>query len=75
MGSATVLVLVFMAAAIGLGLVAVRAYLRYRGTRVVTCPVTGDTVAVEVDATHAAVTAPVRRLDEAKAARELTLHW
>ena len=36
--------------------VAVRAYLRYRGTRVVTCPETHKPVAVRVDKGHAAVT-------------------
>jgi hypothetical protein len=35
-----------------------RSWLRYRGTRVVVCPENGQRVAVEVDAPHAAWTAP-----------------
>jgi hypothetical protein len=35
----------------------IRAFLKFKGTRVVTCPETHRTVAVEVDATHAALTA------------------
>jgi hypothetical protein len=38
-------------------LIAIRAYLRYRGTRLVTCPETRAPAAVEVDAAHAAVSA------------------
>jgi hypothetical protein len=34
-----------------------RAFLKFRGTRVVVCPETGEYVAVEVDARHAAATA------------------
>ena len=37
--------------------IAMRAYLRYRGTRVLTCPETGKPVAVTIDAGHAAATA------------------
>lgn len=33
------------------------AYLRFRGTRVITCPERGEPTAVEVDAKHAAFTA------------------
>jgi hypothetical protein len=36
---------------------AARAYLRFRGKRVITCPETRKHAAVEVDATHAALTA------------------
>jgi hypothetical protein len=47
---------------------AVRTYLQFRGTRVVTCPETGKPVAVEVDARHAAATAghgkPALRLQD-----------
>ncbi len=35
----------------------IRAFLKFKGTRVVTCPETHRAVAVEVDATHAALTA------------------
>lgn len=38
--------------------IAARAYLRFRGTRLVTCPETRKAAAVEVDAKHAAFTAP-----------------
>jgi hypothetical protein len=34
------------------------AWLRYRGTRIVVCPENREMVAVEVDATHAAISAP-----------------
>ena len=33
------------------------AYLKYRGMRVITCPETRTPAAIEVDATHAALTA------------------
>jgi hypothetical protein len=36
-----------------------RAYSRYRGTRIVTCPETGEPAAVEVDALHAVLTSAV----------------
>lgn len=36
----------------------IRVYLKLRGKRLVTCPETRETAAVEVDATHAAFTAP-----------------
>jgi hypothetical protein len=36
---------------------AARAYLRFRGKRVITCPETRKHASVEVDATHAALTA------------------
>jgi len=55
LGAAAVLLLVLQAAA--------RAYLAWRGTRVVTCPETGTTAAVEVDARHAAVTAALGDAD------------
>lgn len=42
---------------------AVRAYLRYRGSRVVVCPERLDIAAVEVDAAVAALTAPYGRPD------------
>lgn len=45
--------------AAGLGLMlsmALRAYLRLRGTRLITCPQNGRAAAVEVDARHAALT-------------------
>jgi hypothetical protein len=50
-----------VAVAVGVGLAfliqaLVRAYLRYRGKRVVTCPETEQYAAVHVDAMHAAVT-------------------
>ena len=41
----------------------VGAYIRFRGTRVVTCPETRKTVAVEVDAGHAALTATFTHRD------------
>jgi len=41
----------------------VAAWLRYRGTRVVVCPETREMVAVEVDAAHAALSAPQGRPD------------
>ncbi len=39
--------------------VALRAYRRFRGTRVITCPETGCAAAVEVDEKHAAATSAV----------------
>ena len=39
----------------------VRAYVAYRGTRIVVCPETREMVAVEVDARHAALSAPQGR--------------
>jgi hypothetical protein len=39
------------------------AWARYRGTRVVVCPENRELVAVEVDARHAALTAPGGRID------------
>ena len=38
-----------------------RAYLRFRGTRIVACPETGQPAAVELAAWHIAATAPLRR--------------
>lgn len=38
---------------------ALRAYLRSRGTRLITCPENGSAAAVEVDARHAALTAAI----------------
>ena len=46
----------FALSLIPFGWLVLRGYRRYRGTRVVTCPETRKTVAVEVDAAHAAVT-------------------
>jgi hypothetical protein len=42
---------------------AIRAYLQWRGTRLVTCPETHETAAVVVDARHAALTATVEVTD------------
>ena len=39
----------------------VRAWLVYRGTRIVVCPETREMVAIEVDARHAALSAPQGR--------------
>lgn len=36
----------------------VRTFFKYRGKRIVTCPETNETVGVDVDAVHAAATAP-----------------
>ncbi|MGH9366712.1 MAG: hypothetical protein ACRD3M_03450 [Thermoanaerobaculia bacterium] len=58
------LVLIFLAAmiaAVGLAFVLCRAavaFFQYRGKRIVTCPETNAPVGVEVDALHAAATAP-----------------
>lgn len=41
----------------------VRAYSRYQGTRIVTCPETGRPAIVEVDALHASLTSTVGRPD------------
>ncbi len=41
------------------GAIVVRAYLRFRGTRVVKCPETDKPAAVEVDATHFALRTPL----------------
>lgn len=41
----------------------VKAWLAYRGTRIVVCPENREMVAVEVDARHAALSAPGGRLD------------
>jgi hypothetical protein len=49
-----VLLLVVLAFYLAIGL---REYLRYRGTRLITCPETRRPAAVEVDEDHAAVTA------------------
>jgi hypothetical protein len=46
----------FLLSLIPVGWVALRAYRRFGGTRVVTCPETGCAVAVEVDKGHAAAT-------------------
>ena len=51
-----VLALIGLVVAVYAG-IALRAYLRLRGTRVVVCPETHKPVAVKVDAVHAAVTA------------------
>jgi hypothetical protein len=69
----TVQVLLGVAVLVGVGVLLlfggrlVRAWLLYRGTRVVVCPENREMVAVEVDSTHAAVTAsqgrPHLRLD------------
>lgn len=37
--------------------IAIRAFIRYRGTRVIVCPETGKSAAVEVDSGHAATSA------------------
>jgi hypothetical protein len=37
-----------------LGYPLVRTWLRYRGTRIVRCPLTGSTVSIDVDAVYAA---------------------
>jgi len=42
---------------------AVGAFLRYRGTRVITCPETREPAAVEVDSRHAAATAALGDID------------
>jgi len=55
----TLYLVVAVAAGIGLAFLSravVRAYVRYRGRRVVTCPETEQYAAVDVDAIHAAVT-------------------
>jgi len=46
-----------------LSVIAIRAYRKYSGTRLVTCPETDRPVAVAVDATHAAVTATIDSTD------------
>lgn len=46
----------FVLSFIPIGWVALRAYRKFQGTRVVTCPETGCAAAVEVDRAHAAVT-------------------
>ena len=54
----TLYLVVAVAAGIGLAFLCravVRAYVRYRGRRVVTCPETEQYAAVDVDAIHAAV--------------------
>lgn len=50
-------VLVLVGVASFFAIVALRAYVKYRGVRVVTCPETQRPVAVRVDAGHAAVSA------------------
>jgi hypothetical protein len=58
-----------VAALVGAGVLAValrvalRAYLRYRGTRVIVCPEQVEFAAVEVDAVTAALTAPYGKSD------------
>jgi hypothetical protein len=39
---------------------ALHAYFKFRGARLISCPETGKPAAVEVDARHAAFTAPIR---------------
>lgn len=49
----------FVLSFIPIGWVTLRAYRRFRGTRVVTCPETGCGAAVEIDRAHAAATCVV----------------
>jgi hypothetical protein len=57
---AYLIVLALVAAALYLGIRwLVKAYSRYRGTRIVTCPETGRPAIVEVDALHASLTSTV----------------
>ena len=49
-------VALFLLSLIPVAWVALRAYRRFRGTRVITCPETGCAAAVEVDKGHAAAT-------------------
>jgi hypothetical protein len=57
---AYLIVIVLLASASYLGLKwLVRAYSRYRGTKIVTCPETGRPAIVEVDALHASLTSTV----------------
>jgi len=53
----------FVLSFIPMGWVTLRAYRRYRGTRVVTCPETGCGAAVELDRAHAAKTFAVGEAD------------
>jgi hypothetical protein len=59
----TILILLLLLT-VGLALAAAwratTAWRRFRGTRLVTCPATGDTAAVKIDARHAALTAIVQ---------------
>jgi hypothetical protein len=41
----------------------VRAYIRYRGSRLIVCPENGEGAMVEVDAVHAALTSPLGQPD------------
>ena len=54
---------VFVAIALFFVVVALRAYVKYRGVRVVTCPETRQPAAVKVDVGHAAVSAAWDRTD------------
>lgn len=56
----TAIAVVIAIGVVGLLLLGIRAYVRIRGKRVVTCPETGDSVAVEVNALRAVVGAPLR---------------
>ena len=58
--AATALVL---AAIFVLGRYLVRAYARYRDSKIITCPETGESAIVEVDAVHAALTSLVGQPD------------
>lgn len=58
-GSALVVTIVIFAGVAMIAGFAIWSYLKYRGTRVVTCPETGRTVAVELDAMHATLTSAV----------------
>ena len=58
--AAYLLVIVLIASASFFGIKwLVRAYSRYRGTKIVTCPETGRPALVEVDALHASLTSTV----------------
>jgi len=52
-------VALFLLSLIPVGWISLRAYRKFRGTRVITCPETGRAAAVEVDRKHAAATAAV----------------
>ncbi|HEY6121378.1 MAG TPA: hypothetical protein VIV66_15575 [Pyrinomonadaceae bacterium] len=58
--AAYLIVIVLVATALWFGLrELIRAFSRYRGTRIVTCPETGKPTMVEVDALHASLTSTV----------------
>jgi hypothetical protein len=63
--TATVLVItgIVAVAAVSVATVMVRAFRKTRGTRLVTCPETRQTAAVEVNAAHAALTAALGHTD------------